>query len=365
MMSTILGIREQLRELYAKYSTQVVVGARFILGLLTFGLISYHIGFMKPAASVAVTAGLAIVCAFLPTIVMTLMATAVVLLHLYALSMPIAGVTAVFLLLMYIFYFRFTTKKAWIALLTAAGCSLHLPLIAPVAIGLLGGPACLVPAACGVFTYYVLHFVKTSANSIKGDADGIEALADIAMTYTKQALANKEMWIMVAAILLCALVVYGVKTRSMDHAWKVATGAGVVAAIVVVVCGNLVFGAHIPYVALILSGVVAIGAGLLLEILFLSVDYQRTERLEFEDDEYHYYVKAVPKVAVTIPEKSVKRINERQENGEAAEKEAVKPAEEKQPEPISVAHTEELLLTRSLNKELGLDENPQDAETRQ
>lgn len=33
-----------------------------------------------------------------------------------------------------------------------------------------------------------------------------------------------------------------------------------------------------------------------------SVDYARSERLQFEDDEYYYYVKAIPKVAVTTPE---------------------------------------------------------------
>ena len=46
---------------------------------------------------------------------------------------------------------------------------------------------------------------------------------------------------------------------------------------------------------------------------FFSVDYSRSENLQFEDDEYYYYVKAVPKLSVTRSEKTVKRINERQE----------------------------------------------------
>ena len=35
----------------------------------------------------------------------------------------------------------------------------------------------------------------------------------------------------------------------------------------------------------------------------------RTERLEYEDDEYYYYVKAVPKACVTTSERSIKKIN--------------------------------------------------------
>ena len=34
----------------------------------------------------------------------------------------------------------------------------------------------------------------------------------------------------------------------------------------------------------------------------------RAEKVQFEDDEYYYYVKAVPKVTVTRPEKQVKQI---------------------------------------------------------
>ncbi len=50
---------------------------------------------------------------------------------------------------------------------------------------------------------------------------------------------------------------------------------------------------------------------------------QEVNALQFEDDEYYYYVKAIPKVAVTTPEKTVKKINERQET-EIIDAEAVK-----------------------------------------
>ena len=39
------------------------------------------------------------------------------------------------------------------------------------------------------------------------------------------------------------------------------------------------------------------------------MDYSRTEVVQFEDDEYYYYVKAVPKNVLATPEKKVKRIN--------------------------------------------------------
>lgn len=50
-----------------------------------------------------------------------------------------------------------------------------------------------------------------------------------------------------------------------------------------------------PYTMMIFSGILGVVAGLFLEVFFFSVDYSRTENVQFEDDEYYYYVKAVPK----------------------------------------------------------------------
>jgi hypothetical protein len=72
---------------------------------------------------------------------------------------------------------------------------------------------------------------------------------------------------------------------------------------------------QLSYVSLIVGSVVAVIAALIVKFFVFSVDYTRTERLQFEDDEYYYYVKAVPKSSVTIPEKTVKRINECQKTG--------------------------------------------------
>ena len=37
-------------------------------------------------------------------------------------------------------------------------------------------------------------------------------------------------------------------------------------------------------------------------------DYTRTEHVQFEDDEYYYYVTAVPKMHISEQEKEIKRI---------------------------------------------------------
>ena len=332
-MSTLLVWREKLQRLYASYSIYMQKGIQFILGLLLFGLINYNIGFMKMASSVFCTIGLAVICTFLPMIVMVMAATVLILVHFYALSLPIAIVSAVIFLLMYIFYFRFTPKKAWLVLVAALAFGLKIPFVIPVAFGLMGTPVWIVPAACGIISYYMVDFVKGSAAALKSaDADGIAASLT---SFTKQVLGNKEMWLMIMAVVIGILVVNVVRSRAVSNAWKIASASGSVVCLVVAAAGTMVLEGNISYVSIVASAVLGIVLGLVLEFLFFSVDYSRTENIQFEDDEYYYYVKAVPKVGVSEPEKQVKHITEDTGNRNG--------------------NTEDILLTRSLSKELGID----------
>ena len=73
--------------------------------------------------------------------------------------------------------------------------------------------------------------------------------------------------------------------------------------------GGFYFRLDIDVVTLIIYTVISVVIGLLLEFFVFGGDYTRTERLEYEDDEYYYYVKAVPKACVTTSERSIKKIN--------------------------------------------------------
>ena len=59
-------------------------------------------------------------------------------------------------------------------------------------------------------------------------------------------------------------------------------------------------------ITLIIYTVISVVVGLVLEFFVFGGDYTRTERLEYEDDEYYYYVKAVPKALVATSERSIK-----------------------------------------------------------
>lgn len=349
-MSTLLVWRERLQKIYAAYSIYILKGMQFVMSLILFGLINSNIGFMEMASSIFCTVGLAVICTFLPVVVTVFAATALVLVHFYALSMPIAIVSLVIFLLMYIFYFRFTPKKAWLVLLAVIAFGLKIPFVIPVAFGLLGTPVWIVPAACGIIAYYMVDIVKASAAALKSaDADGM--LSGLT-SFTRQVLTGREMWLMIAAVLIGLLVVNLVRTRAVDHAWKIASAAGAAVCVIIASAGNIVLNGSISYIVIIVSAVLGVAVGLVLEFLFFSVDYSRTETVQFEDDEYYYYVKAVPKIGVSVPRKKVKRITDGQPQMTTVIDREAQDAIKRQN-----GDTDDILLTRSLSKELGLDED--------
>ena len=210
-MSTVLVWREQFQKLYAKYSFYIIRILQFALGIAVFGMINSNIGFLKIASTSICTIGLALICAFLPLGVMTLIATILILAHMYTLSLGLMLITGVFFLLMYIFYLRFVPDQAWLILLTAVGFACKIPFAIVIGIGLLGTPLYLISAVCGTFTFYMVHIVKISSTSFKGEA--AHNLLVMVMKFVKQFFSNKEMILMMVIVIVCGLLVYGLRTR--------------------------------------------------------------------------------------------------------------------------------------------------------
>ena len=60
---------------------------------------------------------------------------------------------------------------------------------------------------------------------------------------------------------------------------------------------------------LIFGLLVSVMLAMIYNFFFFSVDYTRTEYVQFEDDDYYYYVKAVPKIAISRTDVKVQEIN--------------------------------------------------------
>lgn len=320
-MDNIYVMRERIEALYGKHSKWFDKAFQFIVAMVTFTMINQNTGFMKSLSSPVISLALSVVATFLPPMMTVVLATILVLAHTLAASVGIFAVTALIFLIMYIFYIRLAPKMAFVVLLTPIAFALKIPFVVPVACALIYTPVSLVPMGCGVIIFYMMEYLKKMSAASK--ASGNKAMLSEITTFVQKVFQNKEMWIYIVAFIIGFFVIYTIRRQEMDHAWKIGIIAGAIANVVITAIGSTVLGVSVSYGSLIIGNVLAAVIGFVLELFLFSVDYARSEHLQFEDDEYYYYVKAIPKVAVTTPEKTVKKINERQET-EIIDAEAVK-----------------------------------------
>ena len=223
-MDSIYVLRGRLEELYARNSKVYDKILQFILAAATFMVINRTIGFMKAAASPVVSLGLAVICTFLPLSVTVVMATALVLAHMYSVSLGILAMTAVLFLIMYIFYLRLAPKKALIVLLTPLAFFLKIPYVIPMICGLVAAPGSLVAVICGTIVFYMMEYVKKAAANVEGS--GVKTMLSQSTDYVSKVFQNKELWVIIAAFVICFFVVFAFRRASMDHAWEIAIEIG-------------------------------------------------------------------------------------------------------------------------------------------
>ena len=306
-MTVLLEMKERIKLIYSKYEAFIVPVFKFLLAFIAFSTLNSRMGYMTRINDMTIVLIAALACSFLPVGLMVLIAAVFSLMHMYALSMEVALVGLCMYLIMYLLFFRFSPKDSLVVVLTPLLFALKIPYVIPIAVGLLCGPASLVSVGCGIAVYYLLQTVIDSAPNIRTMGDE-EILEKVRMT-VESVLGNKAMLVMIAAFAVTVVVVYLLRRMSVDYSWTIAMVAGVMTNIVILLIGDLLYDTNMSVISVLLGSVLALAAGKLIEFFRFCVDYSRTEKVQFEDDEYYYYVKAVPKMTVSMTTKTVKRIN--------------------------------------------------------
>lgn len=306
-MTALLELRENLKKIYSRNEAFILPVIKFLLGVIVLSIINGKMGYMTKLDNMAIVLIVSLLCSFLPTGFMVFFAMMFAVLHMYALSIETAAVGLVVFLLLYLLFLRFTAKEALVVVLTPVLCMLKLPYVMPVAMGLIGTPASCVSVGCGVVVYYLLQTVITNAPTINS-MGAEEATAKLRLLIDGM-LGNKAMLVMIAAFAITVIVVYLIRRMSVDHSWTIAMVAGVMIEVMILLVGDLMYDTNLSIVSALLGAVVTLIACKIIEFFRFCLDYSRTEKVQFEDDEYYYYVKAVPKMTVAAPTNTVKKIN--------------------------------------------------------
>lgn len=308
-MTSLLLWKEQLKTFYNRFSYVIQPLIRFCFALCMFLSLNANIGYMAKLKNPLVILLVCLISALLPYGAIVFLAGCLMMAHIYAVSLEMALIALVLILLVSILYYGFKPGDSVLMVLTPLAFLFHIPYVVPLLVGLGGSLASAIPVGCGVFMYYLLMYVKQNAGVLT-----TEASVDIVQRYSqilKSVLFNQTMLVMVAACGAGVIIVYLIRRLSMDYSWMVAIVAGSVAELLVIFVGYVVFGVSVEIVPLILGMIASAAIAAVYNFFIFSVDYTRTEYVQFEDDDYYYYVKVVPKMTVSTPDVKVQKINAR------------------------------------------------------
>lgn len=312
MMEKLIIFKDKLKSIYSKAGIWIKHGLIFILAFLSFFVIGRQIGYNSLLANPFVCIAAALVCALFPINVTVVLATLFIIAHLISLSLELSIIAILVILIVYLLYFRLAPKTGFLVILTPLLFCLNIPYAIPIIAALTVGITGIIPTLCGIFIYYLVDFAS-SYGTVISTLDADNALQNIEFMFNN-IITNKEMIVVMISFAVTIAMVYVIKRLSVNYSWMIAIiSGGIVDALIQIITLSVL---RVDYSILwmILGHVFAIVIGLVLHLFIFSVDYSATEIVQFEDDDYYYYVKAVPKISVAGKDVTVKKINTHKEN---------------------------------------------------
>ncbi|MDO4961041.1 MAG: hypothetical protein Q4E57_04200 [Eubacteriales bacterium] len=292
-MNSILTIRDLLRKVYAGYGAVIKPLFKIVLAFFMLSLIEKQMGYSNMLARPVVICAASVICAFFPYGFISFVCAIFVIGNMFEVSVMMAGFTALVGMLIFVLYYGYKPGTGIIISIVPLMFYFKLPFIVPVILGLSVGFYSAVPAALGVVCWNVISYFLENADSMTS-AGGLE-IADEIISVARTIFTNEYMYLVIFAFILCIAAVSIISKSSLNHCWLISVSVGIVILAAVMVLGGSYLGSDSftsDIIGLLISFILAFAY---VSVIY-AVDFSRTEHLSYEDDDYYYYVKAVPKI---------------------------------------------------------------------
>lgn len=307
-MTGLIELKEKLKNFYADHEVVMRPIVKFLAVLFSLMIIKSNIGYMNIINIWPVIIIISVIMAFVPWGMLVLVLAADIVVNIFSMSMELGALVLIVMFIMFLFFFRFTPRQGALLVLIPLAYFLKIPYVIPMAVGLVCSPVSIVSVAFGTVLYYMIDVISNNSTVITNSSDGTVGSASINAIINMMS-NNKAMMLAVIASAVTIMVVYIIRRATINNAWAVAIITGAIADFVITLVGSIMLNTKSSIFWIIIGTIISILLAFVLQFFLFSVDYSRTEHTQFEDDEYYYYVKAVPKINVTAPEMNVKRIN--------------------------------------------------------
>ena len=309
MVMKLLEFRTLLLKIYQKARFIINPIIKFFLSTMVFNWINTEIGYDQRFASKTIVLLLSAICAVTPGGVLVFLAMVLMLVHVFHASILLAVLLFLMFVVLYGLLMRFAPEEALAAVAVPVLAKYNLHYCVPMVLGCTATPLSMLPCACGVIIWHMIAIIK-NYSGVKINIKNLDEVISLFTGVVDSFLANKQMLIAIAVFALVITAIFIIRRCSFDFAFIVSIGAGVLVNILGFLVAVLHFNVSINAGKLILMSLISGLIAVVLEFFKRVLDYTAIERVQFEDDDYYYYVKAVPKVNVSIPRHNVKRMSD-------------------------------------------------------
>lgn len=304
----LISFKETLSKWYEKREKIVRPVFKGLVACAVFYMTFQMFPYNPVAHYYVILAALSLICAFLPLPFLYYLASGVILYNLWEVSFDIFAAFAIFLVVCAVGYFRIDGHYSYIAAIVPVLFYVNAGIAIPAVLAVAIGAEALFPAAVGVIVYYFSLSIKDASLVLGGtDASGVGiGLQQVAKSISS----NKMFMVMIISVCATILITSLLRKAFYERAWLVAGTIGNTAMACLVLVGCMYCDIEITVWLVIVEAVVGMLLCMLVEFFRGIGDVSRAEKTVFEDEEYIYYVKAVPKLKVSQPEPNVKNMNE-------------------------------------------------------
>ena len=299
-MLSLLIFKEKIRLIYGKYSMFILPIFKFALILVALILMNINIGYLDILKNPFFIFIIAVFCSVLPFSAIS------IILSIYLLS-DMFLLIGIYLLVIGILYYGFKPGNSYLIVVVPLLFTLKIPYVLPIVLGLGTGILTVIPLSAGIILYYLLLYVKNNIGTL---TNGITS--DLSVRYFQilnSILSNKIMYIMLLAFALSLVIVYLIHNLSINYSWEIAIVSGMVSLLLFIFMGEFIMNITLPIMELLFGLIISLVLAYVYKFFIFNIDYTRTEYTQFEDDEYYYYVKAVPKISIKFPDYKNEKIN--------------------------------------------------------
>ena len=310
-MNRLISFRNKIESFYLKHSRVLGFIGRMLITFACLMILRRYVNYNSILSSIWAVIILSVVCGFVPMRFLMVIVLAYTVAQVFTLSTALGIVFLIILALMYLLFFRYAPTYGPALMLMPILFLVRIPALIPILLAIIGPAVSVIVVIFGTIFYYLIYFLDMNAATFASTTGTLEFTK--VEILVEGVFRNKEFLLMVAVLFAVFMIVHFMKRINYNYSVEIAIAVGTGAYIVLSLAAELALHTLTTQRLLnfVIGGLIAGALALLINSIFRPLDYSRTENVEFEDDEYNYYVKAIPKASFEKERVQVKRINKR------------------------------------------------------